>query len=266
MHARVAAMGEALVADSSSFESFALNPANLYSTGSTEAVVSRLQWIQDIQTNWGAVKLPFSFGTFGVSLANTNVGGIEVRDVPGPPITTFTSHSAVFQGAFATRVTNELTLGVSARYLYEKIYVDESSGFDVGVGTLFDTPLPGLTFGAAVINLGNLGAFRSEHSATPEQLQAGATYELKQSDFEFTVAAALANDLGRKENRFFFGGEAVYDAAIFLRGGYQTGYESRGISAGLGLAYRFLKLDYAYVPFNLGLGEAHIVSVGFMFQ
>jgi hypothetical protein len=57
----------------------------------------------------------------------------------------------------------------------------------------------------------------------------------------------------------------MYDHALALRLGYETGYESRGFTAGLGFCYSIVQLDYAYVPFSLGLGEAHIFSMGFQF-
>ena len=59
--------------------------------------------------------------------------------------------------------------------------------------------------------------------------------------------------------------EVFYDKLIALRVGYQTGYESRGFTGGLGLRWGNLGFDYAFLPFSLGLGSANLFSLQFRF-
>jgi hypothetical protein len=49
-----------------------------------------------------------------------------------------------------------------------------------------------------------------------------------------------------------------------IRFGYETGYEYRAFSAGVGLQYNIFMIDYAYIPFSSQMGTAHIISVGFI--
>ena len=49
---------------------------------------------------------------------------------------------------------------------------------------------------------------------------------------------------------------------LFLRGGLQTGHDTRTLSFGLGIARRAWRVDYAFVPASHGLGNAHRIAVG----
>ena len=56
------------------------------------------------------------------------------------------------------------------------------------------------------------------------------------------------------------GGEWAAFPALLLRGGYQTA-DTRGLALGVGLRQEHWTLDYAFVPFARGLGEAHRLSL-----
>ena len=62
------------------------------------------------------------------------------------------------------------------------------------------------------------------------------------------------------------GVESTYDHVLSFRLGYQTGYETQCLSAGLGIVYSFARLDYAYVPFLLDFGNAHIFTLTFLIR
>ncbi|MGB2867171.1 MAG: PorV/PorQ family protein [Bacteroidota bacterium] len=263
IHARAAATGEAFVVDSSVFASVSLNPANAYTDESTEVLFSHSQWIQDVQADAIGVRVPTPYGALGFMILNTGVSGIEIRDVPGPPLGTFSSHSTVFQLLYANTLTQDITVGVNLKYLYEKIFVDEASGFGVDMGASYRTPVEGLSVGASLTNLGSVSAFRTNKNDLPNRIQLGGTYSFGAADLDWKVAGSWMNDLKLSESRLLFGGEVSYDRNFSFRLGYQTGYENRGFSTGAGVHYSFVKLDYAYVPFSLGFGNAHVLSIGF---
>lgn len=265
MSARTAALGEATVADPRNFASSLLNPANLSSNGPATIILSHSQWIQGIKTEFGGTSIPFAFGTVGFAVTNTNIDDIEIREVPGPPIGTFNAHFAAVRLSFARNVFNTLSVGGAVKYLYEKLYIDETTGYGVDLGALYRTPFDGLTAGISVTDLGRLSQFRSEPSQLPSMGRIGGSYAFNLGSFALTVNAAAAKDLHRSDTHALVGVETIYDNALAVRLGYQTGYESRGLSAGLGFQYSFVQVDYAYVPFSLGLGDAHIFSLGFRF-
>jgi hypothetical protein len=225
--------------------------------------LTHAQWIQDIQSEFLAAQIPISLGTIGIAVSTNSVPGIEVRDAPGPAIGTFSARFATMQVGFATNAIQSLSLGVSAKYLYEKLYTDDATGFGIDVGMLYRTPIRGLQAAVSVTNAGSLEQFRRERSDLPTCLRGGATYSFSLDDIVFSASAAVTNDLQQAENHLLGSLETTYKNLVSVRLGYASGYESRGLTAGLGIRYEFLQFNYAFVPFSLGLGDAHLFSLGF---
>ncbi len=258
-----AATSEAFVSDPMSLQSVRLNPANIASRESYDIVFSHMQWIQDIRTENLSLAAPLIFGSLSFSLANTSVDDIELRDQPGPPLGTFSSQATVFQLAYGIEATNALKIGIASKYLYEKIFVDEATGLGFDAGAIYLPPVKGLSLGFAVTNLGNLSAFRAQQTDLPSQVRIGGTYAFFLGATTLRTAASYASELGTSNSHLGLGGEFTYRNQFSLRLGYQSGYDSRGLSAGLGIRYSIVSIDYAYVPFSLDLGEAHIFTIGF---
>jgi hypothetical protein len=265
LDARSAALSEANVADAGKVSSWLINPSNLYSSGSLTIALTHAQWIQDIQSEFLAAQIPMSIGTVGIAVSTNSVPGIEVRDIPGPAIGTFSARFATMQVGFATNALQSLSFGVSAKYLYEKLYTDEATGFGVDVGMLYRTPITGLQAAISVTNAGSLEQFRRERSDLPTFLRGGATYSFGLDDLNFSASAAFTDNLIYTETHVLGSLETTYNNRVSVRLGYASGYDSRGLTAGLGLRYEFLQFNYAFIPFSLGLGDAHLFSLGFQF-
>jgi len=261
--ARAAAMGEATVSDPSHFSSWSVNPANLYSEGPLTIGLTHAQWIQETQSEFVGVQVPSYVGTFGLSVSSTSVPGIEVRDVPGPPVGTFSARFAGVQMGFATSVMSDVTLGVTGKYLYEKLYTDDATGYGFDLGILYRTPLQGLNAGISLTNVGSIRAFRSERSDLPTFLRGGVSYVTAYDDLDLRGYAAIASNVMVKENHEEASLEATYRKLVVIRVGYQAGFDSRGFATGLGLRYEFIQFDYAFLPFSLGLGDSHFFTLEF---
>lgn len=261
--ARIAALAQSTVADPLHFSSSFLNPAILATSPSPEILLSHTQWVQDVRVEFLGASAPFSFGKVGFALSNLNIGGIEAREIPGAPLSTFAAHSAVLQLLFATNITDDISLGTNLKYMYEKIYVDETSGFGVDLGLLYRPPLDGLFIGASLTNTGSMRGFRTASSDLPTSLQAGAMYRIAAEEFDISVNGAFVHETKTGQNRLNAATELDYDDILLLRLGYQTGYESHGITTGLGFRYSILNLDYSYIPWSLSLGNVHVFSIGF---
>ena len=112
-----------------------------------------------------------------------------------------------------------------------------------------------------------MNTLRSEQTKLPTELRFGTayTFNLEAPKLDFTAGAEFQNYLSADETHFNFGGEALYNKLFAARMGYQTGYESRGFTAGIGLLWGDLKFDYAFLPFTYGLGNANLFSLQFKF-
>ncbi len=260
-----ASTGEAFVADPTGLQSIYINPANIASCETYGALFSHTDWIQDITTECLSIAAPFSIGSFSLSIANTSVNGIELRTISGPPIGTFDAQSTSFQLTYGIKLTQNIQIGIASKYLYEKIFVDEATGYGIDAGVLYTPPIEGLSLGCSLTNLGSLSAFHNEQTDLPTQARIGGTYSFNLDKMNFRAAAAFSSELGTFFDHCSIGGEATYDHTVTARVGYQSGIDAQGFSAGIGIRYSFIILDYAYIPFSLQLGDSQLISISFSF-
>jgi hypothetical protein len=262
----VGATGESFIADPISLQSIRVNPANIASSDAYNVIFSHTEFIQDIRTDFLSLSAPFRYGTLAFSVTNASVDGLEYRTIPGPAIGNFNTQSASFQLTYGVQLTDDISFGISPKYLYEKIFVDEATGWGLDLGALYKLPVDGLTLGCALTNLGVLSAFRTEQTDLPTQIRIGGTYVFSSFEqFTFRTAAAFSSELGVNVTHFHIGGEARYKDIVCVRLGYKTGYEYQGFSAGVGVRYNFVIIDYAFIPSSSNLGKAHSISIGFVF-
>jgi len=264
--ARILSMGGAPIADTQNASASFANPACLATGRLIQVSFSQMQWIQDIQTQLLTASMPLSVGTAAIALSSTNVADIPIREVPGPALGSFTSHSTTIQLGYALNLTSDIDVGATAKYLYDKMYIDDASGYGLDVGVLYRGPIDGLSMAAAITNVGKMNAFRSQSTDLPTDVDIGADYTFSTGDFLFAGALALGQETGAGgTSEIRVGGEATYNDLLSVRVGYQTGYDVRGVSVGLGIHYSFVQLDYAYIPFSEGFGDANVITIGVNF-
>lgn len=264
--ARNIAMGDAGTALSNDVTSLFYNPSALAIDPASEIMLMHNEWIQDIRSEILGARttvfgLPIALG-FNV----TSVNDIPVRINPGDPITTFNAN--YFFGSLSTgyMVYNNVYFGTTLRYLYESIYIDQSAGWGFDFGATYITSVKGLNLSAVIKNLGSMKELRNESTKLPTEFRIGPSYSFTLQDlYQITAAAEFQKYTPTSDIHFNLGAEFLYNKLIALRVGYQTGYITKNITAGLGLMWGNLSFDYALAPFQLGLGNGNILSLQFKF-
>ncbi len=259
--ARNAALGEATVADYSSALSAHINPAILAGVQSFSISLSHQRWIQDVQSNFLFVSIPTSFVNAGLSVSMTSIGGIEIRDIPGPPAGVFSARSATIAGLLAFQYDPDLSLGVSLKHAYEKIYVDEAASVLFDVGALYRTPGEGLSGGVSIRHFGIVDKMKERRSRPPTQTSFGLSYRTAFDNFEMLGVVSGTSGTASGSIRGHIGLECEYSQVVSLRFGYQSEFEVRGFSFGLGIAYGLFSFDYGSVPFSAGIGNGHLITI-----
>lgn len=265
--ARNIAMGDAGNSASNDLTALFYNPARLSLIDGNEALFMHSQWIQDVNSEvfgikWEMFGLPFAAG-----FNYTSVKDIEIRTQSGDLLSTFNSKN--FFGSLSTGfyVADNISTGITVKYLYEGILEDEANGWGFDFGVHYQTSIRGLTVSTVLKNIGSMNALRIEETKLPADFRVGSAYNfnLESSKLNFTAVGEFQKYLDTDDIHFNLGGDVVYDQTFALRLGYQTGFESRGFTGGIGLTWGSLKFDYAYMPFSLGLGNANLFSVLFKF-
>ncbi len=260
--ARPVAMGEAYAALTGDPSALFYNPATIGSAN-PEILLMHKSWIAGTTTDYLGSIVPGEAFSFGFGILSNTVDDIEIREQPGPADGTFAMHDVSLAASAELPLDSTLSLGVTAKYLYEKIYVDETSGGAADVGAFWRME-PTLALGAVVTNLGSMNSLRSEAPRLPAGFRVGAAWhDSVGSSMTATGSADLVKVFGDTGMRLHLGAEVSYDGTFALRAGYQFGYDAKGLSAGIGIAYGLLAVDYAYVPFTNSLGTTHTFAVTF---
>jgi len=260
-------MGDAGVAASNDLSALFYNPSRLVSTEMNEVMFMHNEWIQDIRSEVGGIKWNMFSLPWAVGFNVTTVDDIEVREIPGESISKFNAN--YFFGSLSSGFTviEDLDFGVTFKYLYEGLLNDESSGYGLDFGLNYFTPIEGLTASTVIRNIGSMSELKVEKTKLPTEFRLGGAYNFghESSKTDFTIVTELQKYLDTDDIHIIGGVEAMYSKTIALRIGYQSGYESRSITGGLGIMWNNLRFDYAYMPFSQGLGNANLFSIQFKF-
>ncbi len=262
-NARSSGMGEAVTAISNDHSSFYFNPSSIRSSNRSQVTVSHRNGFAETTTEYLGATIPGNDITIAFSALTTSVNGIEVRLQPGEAEGTFDARNGMLGVGAAINLSNDLLLGFTGKLLYEKIFVDEASGyaFDGGILYTFDE---NINIGFSTTNFGHMGLLRSERSVVPATVRVGASYHTSlSSDISLLAASDIVKTINDNGIHSHLGAEAIYNSMFALRTGYQTGYETKSFSGGVGILYGIIRFDYAFVPNNGAFTPNHLFSLSF---
>lgn len=249
--ARAAALAEAVTALP---DAQALNPAALQSRGQS-AAFSHATWIQGTRQDYLHLAWTRGQSVWGLSGQLWQTDDLERRTGPS---TAPLGHFGVYEGAaglsYARRM-DRLRVGLRLNVIRQSISTDNASGASADFGLIYAIDSR-LYFGASLRNLGSMGKLNRQATDLPLEARLGAAYT-GLTDLLITVEAQQARD---GDFTFHLGGEYRAGERLRLRAGYQNA-ENRNLSAGLGLVTGRWIIDYAYVPFSSGLGDAHRITL-----
>jgi hypothetical protein len=188
------------------------------------------------------------------------------EDVPtAVPLGMFSAYDVAVTAGFSRYILPNLSAGFTVKTVYEKIDEESAVGWAFDIGLYHIAKIPGVKFAAVITNLGKPIKFVSEEFALPRCIKLGGSYDREvpsiKGDILLTVDVLLPNDDDIREH---VGLEYGYNQQLFLRGGYKVGYDSQGATFGIGVKYKKIRVDYAYLLIENDLGDSH--RIGFSFK
>lgn len=302
--ARAIGMGEAYTAVTDDISSVYWNPAGLAKKFDDQVFISHTKWVADISHEFVAYSTETDYGILGVSASVLHMDDMDVTDEYnfGPTGEKFTASNLALGLTYANALTDKFTFGVTGKYLREDIDDENVNGFSVDLGTLYNTGFKNLTIGMALRNFGPDTKYEVDRDddgqldEDPFDLidndgdgqvdEDGEEYEFK---IPMSFSLGVAMDIMRKDNEYWLGAfqldncvdrketcnlgtEYCYNN-MFLRAGYQMGYDAASYSFGFGakVATRVgtFNVDYAYT--DMGrlaedfMSSAHRISLKLAF-
>lgn len=261
------------------------NPANLALEEKSSLNAGYTFWIADTRISHASVNFRRKNDAIGFGILTSSVNGLQARQQPGPSDGTFSMQDFSVAAAYA-RMFGPLSVGANIMYLYEQFYQQNASGYAISLGSSVNLLQKRIRLAAAVRNIGRMSILADTRSELPTNLNFGAHAKIIQfsthgsSEIPILISAsadytkplnnkALTTQPGQNslENGFASVGLNInISQLIDLRGGYRLDKNSaRKFSAGLGIITNGIHIDFAFVPFETGYGNAYSVGLRYYF-
>ena len=251
------------------------NSAGLAQLNNIEINLLHVNYFSSLDYEFAGVALPIQPGSvFGLNAVIDFVPSFN--STSNPEAIPGNANDFAIDLGYGQSFGENLSLGIGAKFISSTLLTYSATGEAMDAGLLLYTKDRDWTFGLSVQNLGQFSHFASYASQgnLPLDYRAGLAYRFKPRQ---PTHFLLGVDLEKPSDSDFIvhtGGELWYGGksfAVAVRGGYSfdplnqdLGGEA-GASAGVGVRYAGLELNYALVPFGL-LGDTQRFSITYRFE
>jgi hypothetical protein len=198
----------------------------------------------------------------GFSVQYFSAGLLEEIGDFGETLGSFAPYDAAVSIGYAIKIKG-VGIGAAIKYIHSQI-INEGNAYAFDFGISATDILNGrVKLGAAITNVSEGIKYDRETENLPLTLRLGAGFNISNN-------LLIAADIGKVKGRDAYaacGGELSVDinanTLFALRAGYNTTAESEGLSgfsAGVGIGYNSLLIDYAFCPMG-NLGDTHRASL-----
>ncbi len=300
--ARGTALGDAYTSLVRDVTALYWNPAGIQKIGHRSFGLARTQLFAGITYDFLGVTLPVDRNTtVGFSVLYLNSGEMEMTTIAEPEGTgtNFTASNAAIGITVARHLTDRFDLGITIKYVMEKLFREKASTIAFDIGSQFDTGIYGMKLGMCLANFGGKMKLDGPDLSRDEKLdKTGITFSggvrwktldwpiplvfrlgisndligedshiIKSSKHRLT-AILEANDPTDHFLRYNYGLEYEWNKFFAVRFGYKANYDQASFTAGLGIDFSKLgfngRMDYAFNDYGL-LGYVHNYSLEFNF-
>jgi len=294
--AREAAMGGATAGHVRNAAALFWNPAGIAQVPSNDLFFAHTTWWATIDLNHAAYVHTFEdIGSVGAFMTVLSMDPMEVTTELEPDGTgeQFDSQDLMLGVSYARWLTEDFAVGVSVKYVNQRIWNEVAAGIAFDVGTQFRLGLRDLTLAMSMTNFGpdlqydgddlnvkydasseypmnrlSPASLATEEYSLPLYFQVGVAMTVVETDaFSALLAADFAHPNDNQE-RVNIGAELTVVKYVALRAGYRVGYDVESLTLGAGvqipLGGTALQFDYAYALHDL-LPDIHRISIGFGF-
>ena len=206
-------------------------------------------------------------GTWGVTAQYMDYGSMKETTADNQELGTFSARDIAIGGTFAYALTNELSGGVTAKFITSYIgsYNSLALGVDLGINYYHEDY--DLSLSAVARNLGGqFKAYKDDFDRIPLDLQIGATKRIGHSPLRVSATMSRLNDWSEGFGRHFaIGADVLLGQSIYVAAGYNfrrasemkisdaegSSAHGAGLSLGAGLTLERFKLHVAYAKYHV---------------
>jgi hypothetical protein len=271
--ARATGMGGAFVSVADDPSAIFWNPSGIARLTESYVSFNHVIWPADVKLTQASYVFHVGFlpGSLGINARSLYMNQEPVRDVFHPEGTGeyFDAGDVSFGVSYARSLTDKFSAGFNLNYVRSGLAEFTSSSYTLDFGTLYTTGYRSLQIGMAIANLGSDMRFVERQVKMPTVFRVGVSMDLYQDETHEVLSAAEFSHPPDNREQGNWGVEYSFKDFFRVRGGYNFGYDSEGLSAGLGLKFPSsitgeAALDYSYTDMNV-LGAAHRISLDLQF-
>jgi hypothetical protein len=272
-----AALGDAFTAANGRLEAAFANPAGVASLPETKILSTYQNGLVDDALGAAEFGWALGFGTLYAGFGYYDAGTIDVNLTGGVTGSRRLEQDMVGALGGAIGRNGPFAVGAVIKGLRSEVAEEATAtGFAADVGALWRTPLRGLSFGAAGVNLGPSVEFEAESDPLPTATRVGAAYELDFSKLSGMksnpyMLSLYADGVSQRRDRLSGRGgielsrrmtTADKAGRVAIRGGYRS--RPTTFTAGLGFELGAFGLDYA-LGIVQDVDNSHRISLSWRF-
>jgi hypothetical protein len=301
--ARQVALGSAVTTLNGDANNMFWNPAGVALTEQTaQASFTHNNWIGGLAQEAVAASYNLSdIGTIGIGFMSFGISGIpaqrdngyadpllHAQEVDLATSSTYDYQDLLLQLTYSRYITDNLTLGATAKYIHEKIDDQAAAAVGFDLGAIYNIGTLGWKIGARVNNLGSDIKFYDYASPIPLTFSIGTSMvpvELGKTKWMVALDMVKPQD---GVQYYYMGTELGFDNTFFIRGGWKFNYSWFGLvgngiddgtsqrapiqtslergSLGAGVRVPFdeyvVSFDYAYTVF-VSIENVHRFTISF---
>ena len=271
--ARAVGMGGAFTALANDASATYWNPAGMVDITRTAVSLEQTYWPADIQLSFASAvfALPFLPGSWGVTARALSLDPQKERTVFLPEGTgkEFDAGDMSFGLSYAQFFTDKFSAGGTVHFVHSGLAEKSVNAYVVDFGLIYRIGYMGMRLGMMIQSLGGKINYDSRDAKIPTTFKVGLSMAAYQRGAHSLLGVGEFSHPSDNTETVNLGTEYGFNQFFYLRGGYNFGYDSKGVAAGLGLKIDTtqtsdLTFDYAWEDLGF-LGDAHRFSLGFSY-
>ncbi|OQB06897.1 MAG: hypothetical protein BWY18_00628 [Candidatus Cloacimonetes bacterium ADurb.Bin211] len=253
------------ISSSSQLSSFLRQPASSTIEAHRSIGASHIIWLADTSCD----NLYYSWSNrkshFGLAFRSLNYGELEIRDDNGMLIGHYSPLDIDLLGNYAMRLAPSLYAGVNVGIAYEKLDTDSSLGLHSDLGVAWLPPIAGTQCDLTIRNLGISSEMDEESTLFAPSLEMDLSKKINYQNTDITFELSGMKAVDENWKAAISSEIALFQRLLALRVGYKINYDAENLTAGLGLNWKNLSVDYGWASFSDHLNNVHSFGISYHF-
>jgi hypothetical protein len=260
---RECGMGDAGVASARGPLAMYWNPALSAWDTRFAASASYSTWLLDMSKAGLFALRPTRLANLGLGVTAFSAGRVENRpDQPTEaPLGYYEPADYSLYLSLSRPLAPKVAMGLNGRLYYQRVFDATATAAGVDIGLVF-LPLKGMKVGVSVLDFATETKFKYADFTLPARALGGVSYVHHLGKSELSAAADLGYGFYDHQFRVNTGAEFVLNQVLALRAGYKLLDPTSGLTAGIGLRVKGIRVEYSFGLHELDLNATHRFALG----